>query len=390
MIRTNGAKLLEQPTTREWNVLGEGLLPNDWEEGREKRVHKLSAAYAQVVEGKEDNYLLWMNMRRQLRAFFERKWKEVGLEAPPWNLDARLLQLVPYYPKDDPNGHIALVSAMMTDYGARCCEHIRYRLEHNGNVHIEIAGFTGSAKSSSAISIADWIKRIRRGNLVDHLSIDLFELPKKLASKGPWETVIQDEYTKLAGEGANTQQALFANVEDTIRASQVNLLAVSPRRQEHGTMQCVLEAVLNDWKRMYTAFLVWIDDFPHGLWAIPWAAEELWNDEYTPWKKKNVERSLAGHFKDNTYLVRTAMAVFEEQRFVEYFEAATNKPKKTDFSNAMELFLPQMLTHSQIDKIVSMMFNLTTNYDRLAPKMEAWFGVKPNDGLRRVAKKTGK
>lgn len=385
---TNGAAPIDEWDRLRRDPLGAGLLPEPWAEDRENLVNMLAAAYSEILEAKQENFGVWVAMMKRLQRRLEGMWKEVGLEAPPWNRDALLARLVPPYPERDPVSHIRLVRAFLTNYGGTCAEHIRYRMEHEGNVHVEFTGFTGSAKSSAAIRLMDWIKPIRRGRLGEHLSADLSELPKKLMTKQRGESVTQDEFPKLAGEGAVTIRAMFDNIEDTIRASGVNLFAISPRRQDHATMQCRLEAVLANWDKKFTVFLVSVEETALGLWAIPWAPDDLWAPEYKPWKFDMVKRALAGQFKDNAYLVKMAMRVFENERFVQYFESATNKPKKGDFSAAVELFAPQMMTHAQVDKVVSLMFMLATNYERLAPRCSEWFGVEPNEGLKRVAAKT--
>jgi hypothetical protein len=214
-------------------------------------------------------------------------------------------------------------------------------------------------------------------------------LPGKLQAIPEGSGVLHDEESVLAGEGARTEEALFQNLEEQMRASQKHLVVCSPERHEHGTMQAAFEALMVHPERKFTLFMVWVGDYPMGVVAFPWMRTELY-EVYKPWKYDNVQRALKGVFRDNTYLIRMAMRVFEDDQFVEYFEAATNKPKKTDFAHAIELFKPQMMTHSQVDKVVSMMFNLAANYKRLAPNLERWFGVKPNEGLKRVADKCSK
>jgi len=366
--------------------LGDGLLGADWGEDREQAVTALAAAYAKVQNERLDNFQFWNRATRVVIDAIQARCTARGLTAPPWDLDALWARVDRPMAAADPGEHVALVAALLTDYQARFQEHIRYRLQNAGNVHLEITGPTGMGKSSIAISIADWIKTIEPSRLVDCLVFDPSELPRKLSRLGPWDTAILDEYLQVAGEGARTLQAHFENVEDTLRASQINLIRLSPRRHEGATMQATLEVVLENRDRGFSVCLVWLQGHPHGLVAIPWAPQHLW-DRYCPWKADNVARSVSGQFKDNAFLAKLAVQVCADQAFVDYMTEATNKPKKFDFVAGLEFFLPQMLALGQVEKLASFLYTVCYNYQRLGSRFEQWFGVKPNPGLEAVALK---
>ena len=133
-------------------------------------------------------------------------------------------------------------------------------------------------------------------------------------------------------------------------------------------------------------FLVWLEGVPHGVAALPWARKDLWN-AYGPWKAKNVERTKAGQFRDNTYLARTAVHAFADERLTKFLLSAVNKPSKKDFKTALEFFQPQMMAASQTDRLAGFMYDMCYAFDRVEAEFEAWFGIQPNEGFRRVAVK---
>lgn len=376
-----GALLAAQRPT-----IGAGLLPASLERDRNRMLGLLCGAYASILQSKMHNFGLWSALRADVFGSIRTRYREAGLTAAPWNLDALWARVDLRLPSSQPNEHVALVEALLTIKQERFAEHIIYRLATDGNVHIEITGPTGMGKSSCAIALADWIKTILPESLLDHLSFDLSELPTKLSRIDKGAAVIQDEYVATAGEGSRTFLALFANLEDTLRKSQKNLLVLSPRQHDHATMQAKLELILWNREQQFSVFILWLEDHPHGVIALPWAPPDLW-DAYGPWKEANVERSVAGHFKDNKYLAKTILRAFEDQRFVDFLVNGVNKPKKTDFQTALEFFLPQMLSGAQSERIVGFMYQLCYNWDRLGEKFEAWFGEKPNKGLETVANK---
>lgn len=367
-------------------VHSESLLPANLEQDRIALLANLNAAYSSVMTNRTDNWRMWQDVRLQVTGILKRRFEDAGITAPPWNLDALWARIDLPHPSRDPNAHLALVRALLTNYGARFWEHIRYRMENDGNLHIELVGGTGMAKSSCAITLADAIHPIAPDRLVEHLSRDVSDLPARLAGKSAGETVIQDEFVQVAGDGAATVRNLFTNLEDTLRASQVNLLVLSPRRQDHGTMQATLEAILWNPERGFTVFLVWLEGIPHGVIALPWAKAALW-EAYKPWKQESIERTLRGQFRDNAYIARLAVAAFADERLVQFLLSTANKPTRKDFHMALDFFQAQMMASTQVDRMASFMYDICYAWDRVEPHFESWFGVKANNGLKRVAVK---
>lgn len=384
MTETNGAVLVEAPQREA--VWGGHLLPPDLEHGRSELLTHLGAAYHTVMDERVKNWGLWETTRHRITASLKQRYVDAGFTAPPFDWDSLWARIDLPHPSRDPVSHVGLVRALMTDYQARLLEHVEYRMANDGNVHLEVTGPTGMGKSSCAIALADHVKPMEPARLLEHLSIDLSELPRKLRDKRPGETVVQDEYLQVAGEGSGTVRNLFANLEDTLRASQVNLFALSPRHQDHGTMQAALELILWHPAKKCSLFLVWLHGVPHGVVVLPWMRKELY-EVYKPWKDANVERTMRGQFQDNAYLARMAVQAFQDERLVKYLDAATNKPSRKDFKSAVEFFLPQMMSGSQVDRLAAFMHDICYAFDRVEPEFEAWFGIPLNNGFRRVALK---
>lgn len=348
----------------------------------------LAAAYSAVADGRAENFGLFLHVSRTLRALFTEMFEARGLELPDMAMDVLLSRLAPVSPSPKASEHIALVAAMLNDYSNIFARHLEYRLATDANNHLEITGGTGSGKSSCALTIANWLSEIEPAKLEAYVNFDLAELPDRLRGKKARETVIQDEFIQVTGEGANTTKALFMNLEDTLRGSGVNLFVLSPRRQEHGTMQATLEAVLWNRAERYTLFLVWIEGRPCGVVAVPWCNESLWR-AYSEFKRRNVGRSLSGAFQDRMWAVRNAMRFFANENLVDYLQTVNKGKafKKTDFEAAIVLFSAEMQTVSQRGLTASFMLGMVANYKRSSKKFYKWFGVEPNDGLRILAGK---
>jgi hypothetical protein len=178
----------------------------------------------------------------------------------------------------------------------------------------------------------------------------------------------------------------LGNLEDTLRASQRNLIVASPGKREHSTMQVDLECIAWHTARRFSLFLVWVEGVPMGVLALPWCSPAHYA-EYAPWKLGNVGRTLAGQFKDNEQTAKAVMALFEDARFVEYLWSIANKPKMGDFNDAITLFYPAMLTQAQVERMAKVAHSQCYSYQRLSDKFEFLFGVKPNAGFRKIAAK---
>lgn len=368
-------------------VLGEGLLPPFPAGARNEALVALNAAYGSVKDSRKENWVLWQ-VAREFVARTIRNWyvRQQGLEAPPWSLASLWDRVDLPHPSPDPLAHVRFVRAMTTSFQAQFSEQFEYRWRRQGNVHLAWRGGTGSGKSSAAVATADWFKRIEPGQLVGRLAYDLTEMPAKLKALERGDTIILDENIRLAGEGANTARMLLENLEDTLRGTQRNLFTVTPGVQEHAVMHAEMEAILWHPDKQFTLFLIWLDGVPHGTVAVPWMRKELY-EVYKPWKDANLEKSVAGAFRDNSFLTRMAVRLFENPRFVRYMMNMVNKPKKADFKEAVSLYAPQMMAGSQAEALVNHAFNLCKSFARTEKTFEEDFLVEPNDGLRRVALK---
>jgi hypothetical protein len=318
----------------------------------------------------------------QIRSTYE----EIGLQAPAMMWDALWMRVHKHVRPADLNEYISFLVALLTDYRRQFCRHIEYRMQHQGNVHIACRGPTGSGKSSCMITIMDWIKPIPKDGLCDRLAFDIHEIPRKLAKLTAGDTVLLDELVAVAGEGARTNQMLLKNMEDTLRASQRNLIVASPAEREHSTMQVDLECIAWDPAKKYSLFLVWVEGKPVGVLPVPWCSQDLY-DQYQPWKEENVKRTLAGQFKDNEQTAKAVMALFDDSRFTEYLWLGVNKPKMTDFNTAITLFAQGMLSQAQVERMAKFAHDQCYAYQRVAEKFEFFFGVPANAGFKKIASK---
>jgi len=370
------------PPRRAWP--GRSLLGNSWEANRDYVTRILSAAYNQIAEDPAQNWVLWQAVRAKLSKVLTERWRASGLRTARMYRDALMARAVPPEPSRAPGEHVALVRALLTDYNDAFVEHCEYRQETDGNLHFEVTGHTGMAKSSCAISIADWLSPIDPARVKEYVNFDLSELHKRLKDKKPRETVIQDEYLALTGEGARTDAARFANLEDTLRASQVNLFVLSPRRQDHATMQARLEALFWNRAQRWTAFLVWVEDTPLGMLSVPWCRPELWT-EYQAFKKANTARTLSGAFRDERHIARTGLQVLEDERVIRYLTEIVPKPKKATVEEALTHFCPMMLSAAQKAQVVEFIWFAAAELTRFGPEFEWFFGLPPTPGLRAVS-----
>jgi hypothetical protein len=372
------------PGTAPWN--GARYLGADWSAPREQLTMALNIAYRGLSQVRAENYALWVRAIKMAETTVKQWFQAVGLEAPPFHEDSFARRIAPLTPVADHAKHVALVNAVMTDYSARFAEQFAYRLRTSANVHLEITGPTGMAKSSCAISIADWCKRIEPGTLLRHMNFDLPELADRFADKEPGDSVIQDEFLEQTGEGAVNAQKMFMNVEDTLRASQIHFIVCSPRKREHATMQATLEAVAWNRRAKWTAFLVWMNGEPHGLLPVPWCRADLWA-EYSAFKARNVDRTKNAAFRDRQHTARTAMRLFEDEWILDHLinVVTSKKKKRADFEEAIELYRGDMMTTAQRTRIAGFMFNAARGFHRIEATFEARFGVPINDGLRAVA-----
>jgi hypothetical protein len=366
--------------------LSAGLLPKDFSADRDTTIDALAAAAAAILADNMANFQLWTGVQRGVVTQIREQYEALGFEAPPFAWDAFWHRVERAVPPADMQAYVWLIQALLTDYGPRFFQHIAYRMNSGGNVHLSCRGPTGSGKSSCMVALMDWIQSIPRGQLTTRLAFDIHELPRKLGKLGPGSTVLLDEFVGTAGEGSRTSRMILENLEDTLRASQRNLIVASPSRREHSTMQADLECIAWNPRECFSLFLVWVEGIPLGVVALPWCSAEQYG-EYKPWKDGNVQRTLAGQFKDNEQTAKGVMELFEDARLVEYLWLGVNKPKMGDFNTAIVLFYPGLLTQAQVERMAKFAYEACYSYQRLEGKFEFFFGVKPNPGFQKIASK---
>jgi hypothetical protein len=365
---------------------GRDLLPSDFGAQRDEYLVLVGAAYASVMGNALDNFKHWHRATTAVSTAIKTRYAALGLTAPPWAEAALWARVELPVPSSKPLAHMWLLRALLTDFHDSFWGQFEYRLRTGGNVHLQLCGPTGLAKSSCAITIAHDVKRMEPDRLLRHLSIDVGELPEKLKDKQAGDTVILDEFLKTAGEGSRTTGSLMENLEDTLRASQVNLFVSSPRRNEHGTMQAQLEVILWNPEAGWSLFLVWIDGLPHGVVALPWCPPALYA-VYKTWKDGNVQRTLEAQFSDNSYLARMVAKVCDDSRFVKFLVKARGKPKLKDFKTALTLFQPQMMAGATSEKLAGFMHDLFYGWDQIGSDLKDWFGITSSPGMTAIAQK---
>lgn len=371
---------------------GVGLITKWWNEGSEQVTRLLTAANTGVGGQAINNYALWLKARADILTGVRSRFKRAGLEMAPlyeWSFEKRI---APKQKPHDMDRHVELVDAILTDAAPRFWRHCQYRLRTNGNVVFEFTGHTGTGKSSCALTVADWLSRIPEARVREYVNFDLGDLPKKMSTKKRGETIIQDEYVNLSGEGARTNKGMFENIEDTTRKSGVNLFVLSPRGRsnDEGVTQARLESIAWNPREQWTLFLVHVDEAPLGVVAIPWCRKELY-EEYEKWKDGNVERSLAGNFRDDTFLAKVAMSMFANEKVQLYLGEIAKSLKRAHFDNAVAWWRPDgMLTLAQEARVAEYMHTWCQGYELLAPHIETLWGVAPNEGYHRVARAVNK
>lgn len=361
-------------------------IPDDLQGRRHAIRQFMSLAYGSVGETGAENWGIWELHIGQVVDELREAYRAAGWCAPRGFWDSFWFRVDLPRPSADGTAHMRLIEALTVDYGEAFEEHILDRINTEGNVLLAIRGFTGSAKSSCAGSIADWLQPIPPEGLLDHYCVDVNRLPAAIKGRprGWWQ--ILDELLRTAGDGSTTLAKMLHNVEDNIRKSGVCLIVTTPDGHDHATMQFELEAIFSNPKEKKTLFLVWIKGQPHGVIAIPWMRKELY-EKYEPWKDGNVARSLAGYFNDNTETARLAVQLFENPKLVRHLSGIANKPKRADIHNAIRWYHPGMLSTAQTDAVTDFTYGALYAFERMAPYFEDDFGVKPNQGMAKIAEK---
>jgi hypothetical protein len=373
---------------RQWSceaTFGADLLPSDLEKDRAGSEIELNAAFRGLFNEKVANLVFWKEVVENVAGRIRRKYEAAGIELPPFNARGFWAQLTPASASVDVEGHLELVRALQTNLQEELCNHIRYRLEHGGNVHFAFAGTTGLGKSSCAISLSNWMKPVLPGELGRRLAFDQSDLIRKLPHLTRGELAVEDELPIGAGQGSKTQANIAENVEDTLRGTGVSIARCTPKREraESGTTQATFELMGWNPSRQFSVFLAWFANRPHGVVAMPWAPQHVWA-EYDPWKKGNLQRTLTAQFRNTRVVSLAAKGLTENQDFVDYMLATTGKPTKEDFKEGVGLFLKENLSTVEMDGCARVLYTWSYGLKRL-PRFEGMFGFPPTTGLTKLA-----
>ncbi|HUR61951.1 MAG TPA: hypothetical protein VM286_06260 [Candidatus Thermoplasmatota archaeon] len=379
--------------TPKCNHTGCDLIPDTYGRERDKLLFYLAAGYADVTGNKAGNFQLWSIANQNVSNYIIEQLQNLGLEMAPWAWDAFVERITPIAPQTDYNQHLALAKALLTNRHCRFFAQFPYRLKTGGNVHTHYIGGTGTGKSSCSLAVIHSVNRIQTGHLRDHLALtnrDLPEAIKRIATQikagtlTPGQGVHKDEEEDTAGEGSATDAKMMRNLENQLRASQINLSTSSPTLEAVATTQGQMVALAWHPKDKWTLFLHYVDNIPLGVVAIRWLPEPYWTQEYTPWKNDNVDRTVAAEFSD-AGLARIAIRVCQDQRFVRYLTEASSKPKLKDIQTALRLYYKQMLSITEKKALADFLHDVFFGWQRISKHFEEDFGFPPNEGMKQIA-----
>lgn len=349
-------------------------------------IGQLNAAYMKVAESRGENFVLAVGVMEKLGEHIRAFWDERGYKAPKAFYDYFYQRVMPVTLPDDRQAYIGLMAALVTDWGPNLIQHIRERLSEEGNFFGQVMGWTGSGKSSCALNLLDGISTIDPERFEDHVAIDLEDAPAKLQGKKPGQGIVLDEELELTGEGSTTSRKTFSNIENTLRASGVNMLICSPQAKEHDASQFVLEAILWNRAKRRTLFVAWVMGVPLGYVIIPWMRDELYA-KYKPWKQKNVERTLRAQFRKENALFEMMHDIFGHDGFVTVLHSY-HKINKTQLKAMIAAFFGHRAWVKTLrDQLADFTHDQLTVYHKLGDKYTKVWGGDPHPNFVRIAKK---
>lgn len=406
------------------------LLAPDLASGRDDLLDALGMGYSAKMGEPMLNFALWKNGQSQIVAAIKERYAAMGLEAAPLLEDSLWMRLELAAPASDPQMHMRLLRAMLTDYTERFWRQFEYRRKHGGNVHGQVVGPTGMAKSSCVGTIADINRPIQPGRLKEHIAIDPSDLAERFRGKVPGDTVWMDELLALFGDGARTLAGMLGNVDDTLRASGVDFWTASPELETTSATQMQLEVVLwsppavirttapdgtvtthyfcrrcgTPWKGGYckapgcnwhpwSLFIVWVKGVPHGVVGLRWMPAHLW-EEYAPWKAGNVERTMKTIFKDRSFTAKQALKILCHPGVVRYLKTFDDaKPGIGDFEELVDDRAEASMTSDQRKTVARTMKRMTFRFQRLSTVdpdtgrtlFEELYGVAPPPEVKTLA-----
>ena len=98
---------------------------------------------------------------------------------------------------------------------------------------ISVTGLTGSGKSLASLSLAECIAKILNIPFKLHIFTTTDQLLQALPGVKRHETVILDEQIKRMGLGSGIESTEMSNVEQTLRAEQINFIFNAPKLHTH-------------------------------------------------------------------------------------------------------------------------------------------------------------
>lgn len=325
-------------------------------------------------------------------------------QAPPL-VELYYREAVTIYAKEPKQeDRIRLLLAMQRDLTGLLHAHIRERRRYAGNVVMEIAGSTGSGKSSCMLGLMEKHNDLRahverEGVLAlrKRLSIDLQDLPHKLNGLQAGDAIAMDEQLHLVGEGAETALKTMRNLEDTLRGTMIDIYYASPgARDTHDASQGMLEAISTSppvrrqgqpgLKRTRFLFSIGFNGrpaIPLGVVDLDWASPPVF-EAYSIIKRENLERTKSGQFHSSgSANLEAIKKLFETPQVLERLHAKV-RPTKADWKRYLKWYAPSMslseadMTASEIEDMLLVLRDDESRFPRI-------WGFAPTPNMRLVA-----
>lgn len=345
-------------------------------EARDEMLEGFGAALGRGLGDPVANLAAYFGLRAQYEPLVRRQFEDAGLRLPWAYWQAFWREVFPVAPPTrDPQGFMDLLYGLSTRCDEELRRHVRERHEDGGNNVWEVFGLSGTGKSSGIMGLVHELAPFKAGMLPVRVVFDQSEVARAMAQIAPTEWVVLDEQTRLAGQGSKTLQEELLNLEEQGRASQKNIVFLSPMEREGESQRISLRSIA--WSRTQgkTAFLVRCMGSWLGYAVLPFCPAEVWA-EYSPLKARQVQRAVAGNLRNK---VRDTLLA-NEAAFDPEFEMCLlgrGKPKASDFKMAVFAALPRLADSKTEQEVAKRAEFLARNWERQKVGFRERFGVEP-------------
>ncbi|MBI2078909.1 MAG: hypothetical protein HYT80_11165 [Euryarchaeota archaeon] len=355
--------------------------------------HELNLARGRVGDNSQENWVIMFTMMGRWPDNLIAYHEEGGFTAPRLDLLHWKSTIRPAAVPQDWEAYMALVVAYGTDATAELQRHIEDRYGAEANFFALITGFTGSGKSSCAVTLMRFIRHLSKRPLAPDdvkkfVAFDQAQLGPILQRCVRGDVVILDEELRTSGEGSRTRAMTALNVENTLRATGVSMIICSPEVSEHVAAQIELRAFLYNRETKRTKFMMYKKGVPIGYVDLAWCLPQDYA-VYKAIKQGNLARTLRMQFQPDDLLYEAIMErMFTNPRFCGFIDKL-NKVKKNLLLAAVSNMSSRLqLTETQQKKAVDLCIAMMEVYPRVtdAEWLEVW-GRAPAPEFARIAKK---